>query len=558
MREKAVVYARVSTDKEEQKHSLESQREYYAEYAEKKGYELLKVYFDEGLSATSAKRKAFVEMLQDAGLNMSVKENSKILEFDSSNRKPQFEWIIVKSVSRFARNTDAKAIAGLLQEKGVYIEFENMGFTTKDRDWEFRLSLFLTFAEQESIDKSLNLKKAYQIKAEKKEYHMRNLILGYDRNKETKEYEINEKEAEIVRLLFNYYVNKRVGTTTISDMLNEQGYTTKNGKNWNSNTVIRILKNHKYKGLVILNRYTNTRITGSNKKIELPEDEWTYLPDAIPAIVSAEIFDKAQEIMNERVIKTQNHTKKGTKLIKSIFHKKIYCVKCGSDYIRETSIKNGRTEYFYGCRNRRNKYRRSKKCTSRGISHNVLVRELTKIGENISNQFSNFRLDNEKEALNNILQNLDNKIKYSDTEKDKIQQEINDKDEQIENLLQSLARGATGSVEKAMKENIEKIESEKATLEASKLDFDVIKIKNNKEEYIEKYNQILELSNKKKLTFEEVLDILKSITVFPHRKILVELESPSLIPEDELAGRLKDFVYKDDQGKSTMAVTFTY
>ncbi|WP_163581104.1 recombinase family protein [Gracilibacillus saliphilus] len=551
-KERAVVYARVSTNQEHQKSSIKSQKEYYSQYAKEKGFELVNIYFDEGLTGTSSKRKYFLKMLHDAGLDMSEKKNSRLLEFDTSDREPLFDWIILKDVSRFARNTDAGIIAKLLRENGVYIIFENMGFTTKDSDWEFRFNLLLTFAQQESIDRSIKGKKAYQIKYSKGGFHMSKPLLGYKKNHDTEEYEIDEKEAEIVRYIFDLYVNHKLGTTAIADICNQKNFKTKTNKNFTPNTVIRIIKNEKYKGLVITNRETYTDITGTHKRVTLPESEWNYNHNAIPAIVSPELFDSAQKIRLDRVKNIKNNFPKGKKEPKSEFYMKLFCGKCHADLVRTSNkkVRDGETvtEYFYICRNRRYKTIADGKCDNKGVSHKVLVRELTKIGENLHRKFNTIRIHEEEQALKNILNKLDGKILNSDEEKAEIRSKIDQLDEQINNITNSIAGGVSESVHKVMFEKIDQIEAEKVALETSMLEYNTLEIENKKRYYIEKFKEIEKFSKKQTFSYDDVISLIHKIHILPHREALVELKTPTLLLDDE--------IHKDKTDYALLPFTF--
>ncbi|WP_431798942.1 recombinase family protein [Halobacillus andaensis] len=546
---KAVVYARVSTNHDNQIHSFKSQQEYYSEYAQKNGYDLVKIYADEGLTATSANRKEFLQMLYDAGLKYEI-EDGLVTVRNDREREPKFNWIILKDVSRFARNLNAIEIARRLREKGVFIQFENMSFTTKDSDWEFRLGLFLTFTQQESIDRSIKSKKAYDIRSQKGVYHMPNVLFGYQKNPETKDYEINKNEAQVVRDIFDLYVNHGKGTYQIAAILNEKGYVTKKGNNFDGNAVLRIIKNEKYKGQIVLKKHTYTDITGSHKRVKLPQNEHIKHEDAIPKIVSVEMFDKAQEIMEQRLRKTKGGTK-GIKLPENDFYKKIFCGKCGADYIRTSAnkIRYGEKvrEYFYMCRNRKDK-KQVTKCTNKGISHKVLLRELTRIGKELPSSFAFYQMVDEKQTLDTILENLDNKLKNSLSNKDEIRSKITELDKQIENVTSSLASGVPESVQKVLLEKIEKIESEKAELNEKLLSYDTISIENQKQEYIDKYHEIEKFSKKEEFTYDEILSVLHKIDILEHRTALVEIKTPTL--QDD------DYIYKGETDNALVPFTF--
>lgn len=541
---KAVVYARVSTDKEEQQSSLELQKEYYTQYAKQNDYEFVKLYYDEGLSATSSNREDFLKMLYDAGLDYEADGNQVYFKA-SDDREPLFDWIIIKDVDRFARNTDSISIVRELRDKSVYIEFESLTFTTKDDDWEFRLNLLLTFAQQESLDKSRKLKDSYLKRAKKGDFYMSVNLLGYGKIEGKKEHYVKEDEAIIVRKIFDYYTEDKVGSYEIADRLNERGYTTKQKRRWTGSSVNRILNNEKYKGQVILNRYNKTDITGSNKRVINPKSEWVIHDNAIPKIVTVEQFNKAQEIMTSRsgiTRQTRGSDKRqvrGRRRIENIFYKKIYCGKCGSDYIRETTTKTIAGEkvrkHYYGCRARRNYQRNKKKCMNRGISHDVLVRELTRIGKNLSLiDLDDESLVREEIALEDKINNVNQIISNSEQHKAEIDNKIADIDKKISNLFSTLAEGVSDTIRKLTQEQIEDLEQKKVELEASKTNFDVIQLENKKRRYEEKFNEILEMSKKESYTFEEMLGIVHYIEIMNNGKVIVKFKVPTLRVDDDM------------------------
>ena len=538
-KERAVVYARVSTESEQQQTSIDSQKEHYPQYVKDKGYEFVKLYYDFGLSATSSNRKDFINMLEDAGLKATRGDGNLVTFIVNHEKEPLFDWIITKDHDRFARNLDAVTIVRALRDKEVYIEFENLGFTTKDVDWELRLGLFLTFAQQESLEKSRKLKDSYLKKSKKGKFHMSVNLLGYSRDKETKEYYIVEEQARIVRKIFDYYTEDRIGAYEIGDILNDKGYTTKQGRKWNGNSVNRVLKNEKFKGQVILNRYGKTDITGTNKRVINPINEWIVHNDALPKIVSVEQFDEAQEIMKTRTrstVKNKGSNRRqvrGKKVVKNVFHNKIFCGKCGSDYIREsaTKIKKGEKvrEYFYGCRNRRNTQRVAKKCSNRGISHKTLVDELDKIGKKINVlEFGESTLSNEYMALTKKLDNIDSLIDNSNQLKSQINNEINEIDTQINNLFTTLSQGVSETIIKLTQDKIEDLEQEKIKLEAKKSNHSVIQLEQNKKNHIDKYKAIEKLGKKDSYTFDEILNQLYEIKILNGNKVVVTIAVPSL------------------------------
>ena len=184
---RVAAYCRVSTEKNEQLDSLEKQKEFFEAFAENNSYELYKLYADEGISGKQSKnRKQFQAMMMDA-------------------RKRRFEKVIVKDVSRFARNTvDLLNYVRELKALGIEIEFVNNGKVLQG-DSEFILTIYGAIAQEESANMSKRVKFGKSITAEKG--RVPNIVFGYDKIPGEKYVlKINEKEAEIIRDIFDKYV----------------------------------------------------------------------------------------------------------------------------------------------------------------------------------------------------------------------------------------------------------------------------------------------------------------------------------------------------------------
>lgn len=127
---RAALYARVSTDMEAQKSSIEAQTDVDHDYFQKNNYELVKIYADVGESATSANRTEFLKLLHDSGLDWERGTGQEIIFEVNEDREPLFDWIVVKDVSRFTRNIDSMNTMKKLVENNVHINFVDSGFTT--------------------------------------------------------------------------------------------------------------------------------------------------------------------------------------------------------------------------------------------------------------------------------------------------------------------------------------------------------------------------------------------------------------------------------------------
>ena len=310
---KIAAYCRVSTEKEAQIDSLEKQIEFFNEFTKKNGYELYKLYADEGISGKQIKhRKQFQQMMIDA-------------------KAKKFDKVVVKDVSRFARNTvDLLQSVRELKSYGVQVDFLNNGEVMEGGS-EFILTILGAMAQQESANMSKRVKFGKDITAKKG--RVPNLVFGYDKIPDERyTLKINEEEAKIVKEIFESYVYKGIGTTKIAWNLNDRGIRTKKTKSkWVQTSIVRMLKNPIYTGRVTNKKSEVTDfITGTRK--ELPEEEWIVVERPEMRIISDELFNRAQELLEQR----SNEFKLNKKREKTeyVFSTLIYCKHCGYSFRR--------------------------------------------------------------------------------------------------------------------------------------------------------------------------------------------------------------------------------
>ena len=325
---KIAAYCRVSTEKEEQKESLRHQKEFFTEYARRNGHVLVGLYADEGISGTSLKkREEFKRLLRDAELGL-------------------FEMVVVKDVSRFARNTvDALQSVRRLRAQGINTLFIN-GNMTAIGDGEFALTLFSAMAQEESNNLSKRVKWGKRINAEKGRVPPR--VYGYDKV-DNFTLAVNEEEASVVRRIFSMYIHRGLGCRTISMELNRQGDKTKFGNEWNPRAVRRILGNPLYSGILINHKYEiRDFLTGT--QVTMPQEDWFYHERPEWAIVSREDFDRAREIMASRRRQYDSGTpfRQGRYSGKHLFSTLIKCAHCGRSFTRKSyTYKN--TRIYWRC-----------------------------------------------------------------------------------------------------------------------------------------------------------------------------------------------------------------
>ena len=275
-------YARVSTDQDEQLNSLENQVQYYTELIKsKKNWTFVPGYIDEGISGTSTrKRDDFNRMIRDAKAGL-------------------FDFIITKEISRFSRSTlDSIKYTQELLEHNVGVFFQNDNINTLDTDSEFRLVIMAGVAQDEVRKLSERLKFGFRQAIKNGHVLGNDKLYGYD--KKDCVLTINEEEAKIVRIIFDLYANHRYGTRKISQELLKMGYTSREGNAFNVLTIRHMLENPKYKGWYCGNKTQNIDYR-TKKKAVLDQNEWVMYPDPnIPAIVSEELWDRANRLYKER------------------------------------------------------------------------------------------------------------------------------------------------------------------------------------------------------------------------------------------------------------------
>ena len=305
-------YCRVSTDKTDQLNSLETQKEFFLEYTKRTGDNLIKLYADEGISGTKIKnRKEFQRMLADA-------------------EKGLFDMVVVKDISRFARNTvDLLQSVRKLKSLGIETQFLTANMTSMGNS-EFVLTIFGALAQEESANTSKRIKFGKKMNAEKG--RVPNIVFGYD--KTIGDYfnlSINENEAKAIRQIFQWYTEEGYGGAKIANMLNERGIKTKRGNNWSQNAVCRILTNEIYTGKIINGKEEIADfLTGQRK--EKDESEWLVTIRPELRIIEEEVFDKAQDILKGRHDSFKiTHERQSNKYL---FSTLIKCKECGWSFRR--------------------------------------------------------------------------------------------------------------------------------------------------------------------------------------------------------------------------------
>ncbi|EJO7641764.1 recombinase family protein [Listeria monocytogenes] len=281
---RVAAYCRVSTDSEDQLNSYKSQKTYYTDLIQKNNeWIFVGIYADEAITGTQVtNRQDFQRMINDC-------------------MNGEIDMIVTKSISRFARNTlDTLKYVRMLKEKNIAVFFEDENINTLTMDGELLLVVLSSVAQQEVENISSNVKKGLKMKMKRGELVGFQGCLGYDYHPEDKSITVNKEEAEIVRYIFNRYI-EGAGGSVIGKELENLGYLTKYGNaTWAPTTVLGIIKNEKYKGDILLGK-TFTVDPISKRRLEnMGEEDQFYIRNHHEPIISEEVFDKAHEILNRR------------------------------------------------------------------------------------------------------------------------------------------------------------------------------------------------------------------------------------------------------------------
>ena len=326
-------YARVSTEKDAQLNSLDNQISFYTNFIKKNpNWEYIEGYVDEGLSAISTdKRENFHRMITDG-------------------KNDEFDLIITKEISRFARNTlDSIKFTRELLGCGVAVFFQNDNINTLDEDSELRLTIMSSIAQDELRKLSSRIKFGHQQAIKNHVVLGNNRIFGY--KKDNKKLVIDEDEAPMVRELFELYATNEYSMKQIENIFWEKGYRNTNGNKIAHNTMSNIISNPKYKGYYVGNKVRVIDMFTKKQQFLKPED-WVMFKDEtgeiVPAIVSEELWDKANEVLARRskdVKQRQGKCNHG-----NLLTGKLFCEDCGKTYYRRDSKdRNGKKNSKWVC-----------------------------------------------------------------------------------------------------------------------------------------------------------------------------------------------------------------
>lgn len=360
-------YARVSTDRYEQLNSLENQVTYFSNFIkEQENWIFVEGYVDEGISGTSVKkREDFLRMVDDA-------------------KKKKFDLILTKEISRFSRNTlDSIKYTQELLSNGVGVHFLSDNINTFQPDSELRLTIMSSIAQEEIRKLSERVRFGYKRSVEKGIVPGSNNIYGYTKNKG--KLVIDEEQAKFIRLIFETYVSENIGVHRLGfKLFDEYGVTNYSGKPIAGTVIKNIIRNPKYKGYFCAHKETTVDYHDRKRK-RFKRDEWIVYKDneTCPPIVSEELWDKANEILDARS-KKHDQINKNNKYNKFPFSGLMHCYFDGATFVRGTyQIGKGdrsRRRKFWACNNYRiHGKKKTEGCNSLVLYYEELVEVCKKI-----------------------------------------------------------------------------------------------------------------------------------------------------------------------------------
>ena len=313
---RVAAYCRVSTENTDQKESLEAQKTYYETWIKRHSdWEFAGVYYDMGISGTHADTRDGLQALLYACRTGSI------------------DYVLTKSISRFSRNTTdcLKLVRELLSLK-IPVFFEKENLDTGSMESELILSMLSSMAQDESESISKNVKWTVRKRIEAGAFKFGYPPYGYTKDGDGNLI-INPTEAEVIRLIFSSAL-RGMGSYKIAQMLESRGIPTRKGGKWSSSTVKGILVNEKYYGAAAFQKtYTDCNFKRHHNHGEVDS---FYAEEHHEPIISREVFDKVQLILQKHIEEHNIEMNIGKYQRKYPFSGRIICGECGSKFKRQT------------------------------------------------------------------------------------------------------------------------------------------------------------------------------------------------------------------------------
>lgn len=326
--ERAIIYARVSTDDQRGNFSIPTQVQECIRYAEQKDYAIVGdrlIATDTGLDIVAGEgTRAYVDDFTSREMSRPGLDSS--LRFLDATG---FDVVIVHAIDRLARDPYIRRTLELeFERRGARIEYV-LGNYEATPDGEVRKDLDATFAKWENakrVERSLRGKKG---KAKQGLFVAGRAPYGYTIDQESRGgLRVDDRQSKVVQRIFDLYVNEEQSIRAIADLLTSEGALTHSGKtNWARSSVVKILRNQTYAGCAFYNKYKRTN--NGRRLVERSRDQW--IPISVAAIIERPLFDEAQIRLDQNRVRLRKQPSRFYLLSGMIL-----CTECGRPYVAQT------------------------------------------------------------------------------------------------------------------------------------------------------------------------------------------------------------------------------
>ncbi|WP_366927771.1 recombinase family protein [Fundicoccus ignavus] len=463
-------------------------------------WQLVGIYSDEGITGTKKDRRP------------------ELLRLISDCEKGEIDFILTKSISRFARNTiDCLELVRKLMDLGVHIYFEKENINTNSMESELMLSILSSLAENESVSISENSKWSIRQRFKHGTYKLSYPPYGYDYIDE--QVIVNEKQAQVVKRIFNS-VLKGTGTERIARQLNEEKIPTKRNGNWTGSTIRGIVRNEKYTGDVLLQKtFTNEHF---NRKVNQGELDQYLIENHHEAIITHADFEAANRMLEYQA--SQKNVAVGNRkyLNRYPFSGKIECAECGDTFKRRIHTSTHRKYIAWCCSTHiKNKYECSMLFIREERIHQAFITMINKL------------IFARKKILHSLFETVKNGFKQdTEEELDNIELQLTEcyaKSQMLKKLMDDkfLERKLYEEQQAKMDRQINELFEDKQRL---------LRLIRNEEEQIYELKRLISFTNKQQevVSFEETIfnEYINKICIYSPTRIGFLLKSGLLLKEE--------------------------
>lgn len=512
---RAVFYARVSTEEEKQLNALEKQIQENRDVIKENGWELVGEYIDEGKSGTTTKRRSdYKKLLEDMELDI-------------------FDIVVVKDQERLQRNTlDWYLFINrlVLNNQQLYFYLDKKFYSADDT---LITGIKAILAEEYSRNLSKKLNNANRRRVEKAKESGEVSAMG---NGKSLGYAIHEgkwvqipEEIKVCNIIWDLY-EKYDSIRITRDEINSRGYKNSVGKPFTSESISRILKNEKAKGVIVLGRYHHD--FDLKKIVQMPEEEWVRVPAPELAYVSEERFNKVQERLKAKTVEGR-----GKKVGRDPLSGKLFCGKCGGVLWRRESVnklKSGEKKKYYSWRCSQKFAKGDIVCTGVGDITTIKIKDIyTNLSKDLvvnRDVVKSSMVDWLKSLRESLISQRDNKHTLSE-----IKRLEGQKNRLTEAYIDEIISKADYKIKyKEIENKLAELNLLVSPVEDNEDIKDIEKTLANIDEEIDKYIGAPEFEDSK---IEWLIDHTKKITVLEDKRLILEM--------DMLAGAIiagKDFM----------------